>query len=159
MSFRLGMDGIVYYNSATWGTPTWVAVNNVGDVTLPMEAGEAEIKRRGSAFTEYLVALLDVGIEFSMPYDGTDTAWLKIAQTFFDRGTIDLLVMDGAVDVNGSQGLRMTAIITGFPKDEPLEEGMAFSVTAKPAPNANDGPGWWEVDTGTLTKIYPTPPE
>jgi hypothetical protein len=52
--------------------------------------------------------------------------------------------MDGDITTTGSQGLRATCMITNFSRNEPLEEAIGVSVTAKPTYSVNP-PQWMTV--------------
>lgn len=145
MSFRLGMNGKLYRNTATWGTPTWVECTNVRDLTLNLEKGEADLTTRGNNGWRATVGTLkDAGIEFDMVWDTADTFFTAIKDAWLNGTNIDLAAMDGDITTAGSQGLRAEFQVTGFSRAEPLEEGMTVSVTVKPAYSDN-APEWLEI--------------
>ena len=53
--------------------------------------------------------------------------------------------MDGDIETAGSQGLRATMSIMSFSRNEPLEEALTVSVTAKPT-YAEHAPDWLDVE-------------
>jgi len=145
MSIKLGMQAKLYRNSGSYGTPTWVEVGNVKDLTLNLEAGEADVTTRSNSGWRATVATLkDGSIEFEMVWDTTDPNFTAIQQGFFNNTPVEFAVMDGAIATAGSQGLRATMSITNFSRSEALEEAIMVSVTAKPTYAAN-GPSWMTV--------------
>ena len=40
--FVLGLSGVSYYNTGTYGSPVWVVIDQVGDVEIPLEFDEAD---------------------------------------------------------------------------------------------------------------------
>ena len=48
MSVKLGLDARPYRNTAAYASPTWNEVKNVKDLTLSLEAGEADATTRGN---------------------------------------------------------------------------------------------------------------
>ena len=145
MTIKLGMEGKLYRNTADYATPTWVEMQNVKDLTLSVEANEADATTRGNNGWEAIVAALKKGsIEFEMVWDTADADFTAIQQAFFGNTTIEFAVMDGDVASSGSQGLRATMTITNFSRSEPLQEVMTVSVTIKPTYAAN-APEWMTV--------------
>ena len=142
MSVKLGMDAKLFRNTGTYETPTWAEVTNVRDVTLNLEAGEADVTTRGNAGWRANVATLrDASLEFEMVWDAADDAFTEIRTAFLPNGSIEFAVMDGDIATSGSQGLRATMAITNFSRSEPLEEAITVSVTAKPT-YADNPPEW-----------------
>ncbi|MEW4530206.1 phage tail tube protein [Maioricimonas sp. JC845] len=145
MGVRLGLEGKLYRNSASYATPTWEELTNVRDLTLNLEAGEADVTTRGNAGWRAIVAALkDASIEFEMVWDPADSGFTALQQAFFNKTAVEFAVMDGDVTTSGSQGLRASMSITSFGRSEPLEEAMTVSVTAKPT-YADNPPEWMTV--------------
>ncbi len=78
MGNRLGLDAVLYRNTATYATPTWSEISNARDVTLNLESGEADASRRGGGgWEEVLKALKSGSIEFELLYDNADAEFLQ----------------------------------------------------------------------------------
>ena len=145
MTIKLGMEAKLYRNTGTYAAPTWVEMTNVKDVTLNLEAGEADVTTRGNAgWRATIAALKDGSIEFEMVWDTADADFTAIQQAFFGNTDLEFAVMDGDVASSGSQGLRATMAITNFSRSEALEEAIGVSVTAKPT-YADNPPEWMTV--------------
>jgi hypothetical protein len=145
MAVKLGLDAKLYRNTGTYTTPTWNEVKNVKDVTLNLEAGEADVTTRGNAGWRATVATLkDASIEFEMVWDSADDDFAAIRDAFLNRTPIELAVMDGDITTTGSQGLRASCIVTNFSRNEALEEAITVSVTVKPT-YADNAPSWMTV--------------
>src|SRR5690606_2046137 len=107
MSIKLGLDAKLYRNTGPYATPTWSEVKNVKDVTLSLEAGEADVTTRGNNGWRATVATLkDGSIEFEMVWDSDDTDFTAIRDAFLNKTALDLAVMDGDITTTGTQGLR-----------------------------------------------------
>ena len=147
MGIRLGLEAKLYRNTADPGTPTWEEMPNVRDLTLNIEASEADVTTRGNAgWRATLAALKDGSIEFEMVWDTQDAGFTAIRQAFFGNTGIEFAVMDGDITVVGSQGLRALMAITNFSRSEPLEEAITVSVTAKPT-YSDTPPSWMTVSS------------
>lgn len=142
---KLGLEAKLYRNTATYAAPTWVEMKNVKDLTLNLEASEADVTTRGNAgWRATLAALKDGSIEYEMVWDTADPDFTAIKDAFFGNTSVEFAVMDGDVTTAGSQGLRATMSITSFSRSEALEEAISVSVTAKPTYAANP-PEWMTV--------------
>lgn len=145
MGIKLGMEAKLYRNTGTYALPTWVELTNVKDLTLNLEAGEADVTTRGNSGWRATVATLkDGSIEFEMIWDTADTNFTAIQDAFFNGTDIEFAVMDGDITVSGTQGLRATMSITSFSRSEALEEALMVSVNAKPT-YATNAPEWMTV--------------
>ena len=144
MSVKLGLDARLYRNTAVYASPTWNEVKNVKDLTLSLEAGEADVTTRGNGGWRATIATLkDGSLEFEMVWDTADDDFTAIRTAFLTNGSVEFAVLDGAYNTAGSQGLRAAMAITNFSRSEPLEEAIKVSVTAKPT--YSDHPPEWMV--------------
>jgi len=145
MGVRLGLDAKLYRNTATYATPAWNEVKVVKDVTLNLEAGEADVTTRGNGGWRAIIATLkDASLEFEMVWDTDDDDFTAIRTAFFAKTALEFAVMDGPIATAGSEGLRAMMAITNFSRSEPLEEAIKVSVTAKPT-YAENPPEWMQA--------------
>jgi hypothetical protein len=142
MAIKLGMDAKLYRNTGSFASPTWNLIPNVKDLTLSLETGEADVTTRGNNGWRATVATLkDGSVEFEMIWDTEDEDFTAIRNAFLNNTALELAILDGLSNVAGSQGLRASFMITGFTRNEPLEEAITVSVSAKPTYSANP-PAW-----------------
>lgn len=142
MSIRLGLDAKLYLNTGTPGSFLWQLATSVRDLTLNLEAGEADVTTRGNAGWRAAVGTLkDASIEFEMVWDTEDFHFTVLKNAFFSGEPIELLVMDGDAGDASSQGLQAICQIVSFARSESLEEAITVSVTAKPTYSASP-PAW-----------------
>jgi len=127
MSVKLGMDAKIYYGTA--GATATTELNNVRNVTLNLETGEADVTTRGNQGWRATVATLKNGtVEFEMLWDTGDAGFTAIKDAYFNNTPIALAILDG----DNGEGLDADFSITNFSRNEPLEEAITVSVTAKP---------------------------
>jgi hypothetical protein len=142
MGVRLGLDAKLYRNSATYAAPSWQEMKNVKDLTLNVEAGEADASTRGNGgWRAILATLKDGSIEFEMVWDTADAGFTAIKDAFFNNTQIEFAALDSPSNAPGSQGLRASMAITNFSRNQPLEEAITVSVTAKPTYSEHP-PAW-----------------
>lgn len=146
MGKKLGSEAKLYRNAGTYESPDWQEIANCRDLTLNNEKGEADVTTRANnGWKATLSALKDGSVEFEMVWDTEDEDFTTIQEAYFDNSDIEFAIMDGDIDVAGAQGLRATMQIFNFTRNEPLEEAMTVSVTAKPT-YADNPPEWLEVE-------------
>jgi len=136
MAIKLGMEAKLYYGPA--GSTANTELNNVKDVTLNLETGEADVTTRGNQGWRATVATLKSGtVEFEMIWDTGNAGFTAIKNAYFNNTPIALAILDGP---NG-EGLDADFSITNFSRNEPLEEAITVSVTAKPTYSTR-APAW-----------------
>lgn len=143
MAIVLGMNCKLYYGDA--GSQADTLASNVKDVNLNLETGVADVTTRGANGWRLTAATLkDGSVEFEMMWDTGDAFFTAIQEAWTDSSNIALLVLTGAVGAADSEGLDADFSITNFSRNEPLEEAVTVSVTAKPAYSTR-APSWYSV--------------
>ena len=132
-TYVLGMNAGLYQGTAAETDPTLMTeVDNVRDVTLNLEAGEADITTRGnSGWRATAPTLRECSVEFQMVWRPGDTVFDAIKTAFLSAGTVALAVLDQKRTVIGAQGPLGDFAITNFSRNESLEEAIVADVTAK----------------------------
>lgn len=144
MAHVLSQDAKLYRNAGTYGTPTWTVMDNVKDLTLTLTKEAIDVSTRAAAgWREFVDGLKDASIEWSMVWDDGDTAFTAIKAAFLNNTAIEVLVLDGAYNSTGSQGLRATCMVESFTRNETLGEALMVDVTIRPTKNSNAAPAWF----------------
>ena len=142
---KLGINGKLYKNDGDYATPTWTEITNVRDLTLNMDAAEADATTRANnRWRATAAALRDASVEFEMVWDTADAGFQAIRDAWKNGADLEMAVVDGDIATSGTEGLRATFAITGFNRNEPLEDTMTANVTIKPGYSANP-PEWHET--------------
>ena len=139
MAIKLGMEAALKYKvGGQGGAGAWTALGNTRDVTLNLEAGEADVTTRANSGWRATVATLkEASVEFEMVWDTGDVGFTAIKNAFFNNDPIGLQILDAAA----GQGLQADFSITNFSRSEALEEAITVSVTAKVTYSAT-APSW-----------------
>jgi hypothetical protein len=127
------MDAKTYYH-ATGGTAlaSLTELTNIKDLTLSLEAGEADVTTRANSGWKATGATLkEASVEFEMVWLPSDAGFAAIRDAFLNSTVIALAVLDDDRDTVGSEGLRGDFSVTGFSRNEALEEAITVSVTLK----------------------------
>ena len=147
MAIVLGLNAKLFRGEA--GTTAGEEVKNIKDVTLNLESGEADVTTRANDGWRASVATLkEASLEFSILYDTEDPDYNAFANAYFKNTPLSLFVSDGA-----GTGLDADFSITSFSVEQPLEEALSVSVTAKPTASTR-APEWLEKTgpTGSETE-------
>jgi hypothetical protein len=135
--FLLGMNAKIYQGQAaadptTLDPSTLTEMGNVKDVTLSLEAGEADVTTRANKGWRATAPTLREGTcEFEMVWKPGDVGFEAIKTAFLTAGTVALAVLTGAHNEAGAEGPVGNWSITNFSRSEALEEAITVSVTAK----------------------------
>lgn len=137
MSVVLGLDAKLFRGTA--GSTAQIEMENVKDVTLNIESGEADITtRKAQGWRMSVATLKEASLEFEMNYDTEDDDFQALSTAFFAKTPLAFFVTDGA-----GNGLDADFSITNFNISQPLEEAMTVSVTLKPT-DSGRAPAWKE---------------
>lgn len=128
-----GMFAVLKFKLGGVGSANpWTTLTNVRDLTLSVEAGEADVTTRANSGWRATLATLKEGtLEFEMVWEPGDAGFEAIKDAFLNGTVIGL----AALDSGGASGEGLVAdfSITNFSRAEPLEEAITVSVTAKVA--------------------------
>ena len=132
MAIRLGMEAVLNYKTGGQdGGGSWVELANVRDVTLSLEAGEADVTTRANSGWRAVVATLkEASVEFEMVWDTADAGFGAVKDAYLNNAPIGMQILDGSSSSAG-EGLQADFMITSFSRSESLEEAITVSVTAK----------------------------
>lgn len=132
---KIGLDAILYRGEA--GTTADTEVENVKDVTVNLESGEADVTtRKTKGWRASKATLKEASVEFQILYDTEDEDFQAFQAAYFGNTPIALFISDGE-----GNGLDADFTITSFSQEQPLEDAISISVTAKPT-SSSRAPEW-----------------
>jgi len=136
--FLLGMNAKLYFGTAGQSLTELTEMDNVMDVKCDLSAGEADVTtRKNKGWRATAATLRECTVEFKMLWLPSDAGFQAVKSAFLSSGTLRLAPLtgakssDGTTPVEDSEGPLADFSITGFPREEPLEEGVTIDVTAK----------------------------
>lgn len=133
----IGLDCKLYYNSATWASPTWVEIDIAMDVKVSLADSEGEVLTRETIFKLFLQGGRDLALEWDMLADHDHAAYTALRDAFLSRTTIELLALDGDSGVADNEGPRADFRLFTFERTEPREGAATLALAAKPTRTAN----------------------
>ena len=135
MAIVLGLNAKLLRGTA--GSTAATEVKNVKDLTLNLESGEADVTTRATGgWRASASTLKEASLEFGILYDTEDADFQAFQEAYFSNTPISLFITDGA-----SGGLDADWSITAFTVEQPLEEAVSVSITAKPTASTR-APAW-----------------
>ena len=135
MAIVLGLNAKLLRGAA--GATGTTEVKNVKDLTLNLESGEADVTTRATGGWRATAGTLkEASLEFGILYDTEDADFQAFQEAYFSNTPISLFITDGA-----SGGLDADWSITAFTVEQPLEEAVSVSITAKPTASTR-APAW-----------------
>lgn len=133
MSNALGLKCNVYYNTNTWASPTWVAATCVEDFKRNFSWDKATSDSRAGRIKTTVKTM--AGLEYSgrlkTRYD--DEGFLELYSVLTSDEPIDLLILDGATNIEDSRGYRGWFHIMSGNQDQGLQARLYEEITVEPA--------------------------
>ncbi len=126
MGALIGLDAKLYRGPA--GAPATIEMQNVRNVKVPLEKGEANISRRGSRWELSKATRKKASIDFEMINDDADPDVQAIATAFFT----DTPLAFKALDKESGHGLDADFDIMKFERSESDDDAQIISVSIKP---------------------------
>lgn len=140
MSVQVGIDMYLYRNTATFGSPTWVIIENVRDLTAPDAFGEADVSRRmtgQTALKQTEPTLREFEAEWDMVRDEGDADFLALRTAFAARTLTEFAFASGAIATTGTVYYRVETKLFEFSRNEALEDANSYHVKALPCFSSN----------------------
>jgi hypothetical protein len=128
----IGVDAIASRNTANYGSPTWVTVDNLRDVTLGLEVEDFDATVRGVSWVQHLPTLFDLEVTVNALWVTADTGLQAILTAFWGRSAIDMAFTDGNIAVNDADGIRAPFGVFSSTRNEGLRDGLNLDWTLRP---------------------------
>lgn len=122
MSLSVGNDLKLFYNTGTDASPVWVEINMVGDVTVNINVGEAEVDLRVSDWVLNLPAKLTGSIDVTLASDIAGTVWDALRVLAMGRTQAQFASATGAIATIGTEYFKAFAFFSSFPWGQPTQE-------------------------------------
>lgn len=134
---KLGIRCKLYYNSATYATPTWAAVNLVADANVNFSWDEGDGTTRASRLKMGANTIANLEVTGTIRTEVADTAFAKLRDAAISDLTVDFLVLNGSTTENDSDGFRFDGRVTNWAEAQGMSVVAFKSFTIKPAISAN----------------------
>lgn len=147
---RVGIQCAAYYSTGTYGTPVWVLIDLIGDLTVGGAWNEGESTARRTAVQTNEPTTLALDSTGQIRRDHTDVPFGAMRDAFIRKTTIDFLILDGRKERNGSEGYRFDAKVFSFGQDQSRGNVLFNDFGIKPVASDNV-PMYAKVVAGVLS--------
>ncbi len=121
-----------YYNSATFGSPTWVAMGRISDVQRSRSRATSDRKFREAKNAKKVTGYMERGFSFkyhAKKAGATDTVLDKLEDSFTNETVLDVCFLNGLIAAGTTRkGERGPVVVTKLDINEADEEGVTFDV-------------------------------
>jgi hypothetical protein len=139
---------LYYCTAGIGGTPVWVEITEAENVTVTPTFGESDVTTRGAGGVKQSEpVLLELTVEFNMPYLPGSVNFLALEDAAFGRSILGIAAMSDDIDTDGSEGIWSDMKIFGMPFDEPIDKHVDLKLTLKPCYSTN--PTQWKTISGS----------
>lgn len=135
----LGINAGLYYNTGTYGLPTWTEITDVSDVKLDLSFQKVALPTRNSKVIKSGKTVAEAPLQFTIKQHLTDAAFLAVwAALISNTDVIDLMVLNAKDDVNGARGVRGEFVLYSLTDDQAITNALVYQIAAEPADTDND---------------------
>lgn len=117
---KKGIECVAYVNTNTYDTPTWVAADCIRDFKQGLSSNTQDAGTRKSRINKKVPTTKDLSWTGSFQEDGS-TAAAQLYDSFINDTPVDMLILDGPNNEDGTKGIRSTCIVTKFDTDQGRE--------------------------------------
>jgi len=147
MGAIIGLECKVYLNTgASYASPTWTEVDCIQDATLDLQWEEADASSRGSQFRQLVASIGTLEVSGSAIRDKDNAAFVALDLAARNKTIVDVVVLDGSILLDESQGYRFEGQVFSWTRNEALADVVAHDFTIKPTLSAN-APVFFEGET------------
>ena len=111
-SYVKGASYILYYNSASYGSPTWNIIKAAGDISADFDADDVEVLERGIG-TGHLKGENNPHFDFTLFEDTGDANVVAMIAAVYSGSMVELAVANGPIATTGTKYLRMESKLSG----------------------------------------------
>jgi len=134
---KLGILSKVYLNTASFGTPTWVEVEHISDLSIDPSWDEGDASSRASRAKRTAKTMLDVGISGSIKVSDSDSDYQAFRDAAYQDDTIDLMILNGDQTDDGVHGYRAEFNVFSSSEDQAKGNRLYMNFTLKPGDTDN----------------------
>lgn len=132
MTIKIGNDLKLYYNTGTVASPTWGEIKQVGDVTLDLNVGEAEVDLRESTWLLNLPTKLSTSLNIALASNPGGTIFDILRGYFLNRTVKQYAIASGPIATSGTNYFKCAWFISAFPWAQPTQEMSSHDMVLSP---------------------------
>ena len=149
MGLKVGNDMKFYYNSGTDASPTWVLIDCIGDLTVNISIGEAEVDLRKSNWLLAIPSKLSGSFDFTLANNIGNTVFDALRGFALARTQKQFASADAAIATSGTEYFKAFGFFSEFPWGQPTQEVSSHDATVSLGYSEESGslvePAWATV--------------
>lgn len=134
---QLGVLSNLYLNTGTYATPTFAPVTLVGDCTVSAPWDEGDASSRASRVKMASKTMLGLAVNAKILASLTDAGYTTILNALASDDVVNVMVLNGAMDVNGVRGWMFDAQVFKGDEDQGTGAVVFTDVDFKPCFTGN----------------------
>lgn len=121
---RTGDKMSLYHNTGDYGTPTWVEICDIGDLSVDgFKRAMALLERRCNQFGKNIPSLFDpISFNFKLVHGLNSTIFHRMLSDHWYGSPREYAILNDDIAADGAEGLRLPALFEEFPWDQPLKD-------------------------------------
>ncbi len=143
-----------YYNSGTYGSPTWVLFSRISDVQRGRSRTKSDRKYRGAQVGKKVTGYLEYAWSFKYHVKkagAADTVLDALEASLLNETVMDVCFMNGKFDTGTTRkGERGPVVVTKLDISEADEDGVTYDVELDHVEDEQSG-SLFEVGAYTVT--------
>ncbi len=151
---KVGIGGVVYRNTGSYGSPTWTAQTAVKDVNFgqPWDFGDAST--RATRAKLYAKTQVDLAISLVVKADNLESGYqAMVTAAMSPTSVLDFLILDGLVSAEVVHGIRSEFLLSQTGQSQAIGDVIYDTFDLKPSYTTNGVPSWVVTAANSVTTI------
>lgn len=136
----LGKDAVICRNTGTFGSPTFVAVPNIQDLTRTDARSESNVTGKGEDIATFDTSYRVQKVSFKLVFVRGETALAAFRTAYRGNTPLDMVVLDGPLATVGSSGTHADWKFVKMDESQPLDGNVTFDCEIVPTKTSNGQP-------------------
>jgi len=137
-TYLLGRQQTIYYNAATYGSPSWTKLKRVGDITVDDSRVEADASHRDVEEELVVPTLRSRSLSFTVRANPSDATFVALKAAYENKTEVDVIILNQLISVSGATGPRLAMVVTQFNQGAEIRGLQTRDVILKPTDSDND---------------------
>lgn len=155
-AIKLGINGVVYRNTGTYGSPTWTAISLVRDAAVNLPWDFPDASARATRVKLYAASQIDFDIQLTVRADDADAGYNALWDATVGGDPLDMLVLDGPITTEGVRGVRAHFIPSITGQDQGAGSVVYSTFSLKPTFHSDGTPK--AIEVGAASALTATDP-
>jgi hypothetical protein len=152
---KLGINAKAYRNTGSYNAPVWSELTLISDLSVNPAWDEASADARESRIKQVRKTMMGLEVTGRMKKKPLDTNYEAFMNALNSDDVLDLLILDGPRETEGSRGYRFDAQVFGGTEDQAMGNVLYQDFAIKPSLETNPPKAVKVAAGGVLTYAIP----